>query len=153
MRRISSRATFYYKRIFPIMWFGLLALFVVGALVYASDAVQYQPSFFLVIPIGMAIVGFFIMKFLVFDLVDEVLDDGDALIIRNGSQEERVPFSEIMNVSYSMMVNPPRVTLSLRRPSRFGAKVTFCAPLRFIPFSPSPIIDDLIARIDAKRRG
>src|SRR5258707_15613271 len=110
MRRISSRATFYYKRIFPIIWFGLLALFVVGGLIYASETDQYQSSFFLVIPIVMAIVGFFIMKFLIFDLVDEVLDDGDALIIRNGNEAERVPFSEIMNVGYSTMVNPPRVT-------------------------------------------
>src|SRR5882757_2469300 len=103
MRRISSRATFYYKRIFPIVWFGLLALFVVGGLIYASEANQFLP--FLVFPIGMAIFGFFIMRNLVFDLVDEVLDDGDALVVRNGSEEERVPFSEIVNVSYSAMTN------------------------------------------------
>ena len=30
MRRISSRLTFWYKRVFPIIWFGLLAVFVDG---------------------------------------------------------------------------------------------------------------------------
>ena len=28
MRRISSRTTFWYKRIFPVIWFGMLGLFV-----------------------------------------------------------------------------------------------------------------------------
>jgi hypothetical protein len=29
--------------------------------------------------------------------------------------------------------------------------VTFCAPTRFIPFATSPVIDDLIKRVDAAR--
>ena len=33
--------------------------------------------------------GFFIMKKLVFDLVDEVWDDGDTLLVKNRGQEER----------------------------------------------------------------
>jgi hypothetical protein len=97
-------------------------------------------------------VVYFVMKKLMFDLVDEVLDAGDALIVRNGGQQERVALSDIMNVSYSPLVSPPRVTLSLRRPSIFGSEVTFCAPIRLMPLSPSPIISDLIRRIDAQRR-
>jgi hypothetical protein len=42
--------------------------------------------------------------------------------------------------------------LSLRRPSIFGDQVAFCAPIRFVPFATSPIIDDLINRIDVARR-
>src|SRR5262245_1550488 len=125
MRRISSRATFYYKRIFPIVWFGLVAMFIVGVLVSGSITEQYPPFLFLAIPVGMAAVGYFIMRALVFDLVDEVLDDGDALIVRNGGQESRVPLSDIMNVGYSAMVNPPRVTLLLRQPGLFGPKINF----------------------------
>ena len=65
----------------------------------------------------MAMIGFgyFIMKKLVFDLVDEVWDDGDALVVKNRGQEERIALADIKNVSYSPFVNPPRVTLSLRR--------------------------------------
>ena len=92
------------------------------------------------------------MKKLVFDLADEVLDDGDALIIRNREVEERVAFSDVINVSYSPFMNPPRVTLSLKKPGLFGDQVSFCAPAMLVPFSTSPIIDDLIKRIDAKRR-
>ena len=100
----------------------------------------------------MAVFGFFIMRALIFDLVDEVWDAGDALIVRNRGAEDRIALSDIKNVSYSAMTSPPRVSLSLRRQSVFGAVVTFCAPLRFIPLTTSPMIEKLIERIDAARR-
>jgi hypothetical protein len=105
-----------------------------------------------VIPAIMTIFMFFLMKKLIFDLVDEVWDAGDALIIRNKNQEDRILLSEIMNVSYTPLMNPPRVTLSLRTPSLFGDKVSFCAPVKFNPFSSSPLIDALIRRVDEARR-
>jgi hypothetical protein len=37
----------------------------------------------------MAILGYQIMKKMAFNLVDEVFDLGDALLVRNGGQEER----------------------------------------------------------------
>jgi hypothetical protein len=92
------------------------------------------------------------MKKLVFDLADEVLDDGDSLVVRFGSEQERIPLSQIMNVSYSYMSNPARVTLTLRTPGRFGKEITFSPPQRFVPFAKSPIVSDLIERIDAARR-
>jgi hypothetical protein len=100
----------------------------------------------------MIAVGFFVMKKLVFDLVDEVWDDGGSLLIKNRGEEERVALSDIKNVSYSPLINPPRVTLSLRRPTVFGDEITFNAPMRFMPFSASPIIKELIDRIDLARR-
>ena len=100
----------------------------------------------------MIVLGYSIMRKLVFDLVDEVWDDGDALIVKNGVQPQRIALSEIKNVSYSPYMNPPRVTLSSRHPTVFGDKITFGAPVRVIPFSTSPIIDDLIERTDAARR-
>jgi len=105
------------------------------------------------VPIAMLGFGYWLMRKLVFDLVDEVLDTGDALIVRNRGREERVALANITNVSYSPFINPPRVTLSLRQPSLFGTKVTFCAPVRFMPFTTSPVVDELIERIDAARRG
>jgi hypothetical protein len=148
MPRLSSRMTFFYKRVFPVVWFGFLLVFVaVGLLGHVAPAAP-----FLLVPVLMIVVGYFIMKKLVFDLVDEVLDAGDALIVRNGGREERIALSDIINVNYSPLINPPRVTLSLRRASAFGEAVTFCAPVRFMPFSTSPVVDELIRRIDAARR-
>jgi hypothetical protein len=88
----------------------------------------------------------------VFDLVDEVVDLGDELLVRNGSKEDRIKLSDIINISYSTLVNPQRVTLSLRKPGAFGGEIPFCPPVRFVPFARNPIIDQLIARVDAARR-
>jgi hypothetical protein len=152
MRRISSRTTFWYKRVFPIVWFGVLALFIaVGAFSSAfGNGTQLFP--FIVMPAVMAVIGYAIMKKVVFDLVDEVWDDGSALTVRDKGREERIALSNIMNVSYSPLMNPPRVTLMLRQPSNFGSEITFSAPIRFTPFAKSPVIEDLIRRVDAARR-
>ena len=151
MRRISSRGTFWYKRVFPAFWFGFLVLFI-GVPVFFNRGGHAPPFPFLVIPLIMMVVGFFIMKRLVFDLVDEVWDDGDTLLVKNRGQEERIALSDIKNVSYSPYVNPPRVTLSLRRPTVFSEQISFGAPVRWIPFTTSPAIDGLIDRIDAARQ-
>jgi hypothetical protein len=152
MRRISSRGTFFTKRVFPAFWFAFLLLFI--GIPYFVNQNGHQPPFFpfVVMPLVMIAFGFFIMKKLVFDLVDEVWEDGDALLVKNRGQEERIPLSNIKNVSYSPYMNPPRVTLSLRTSSVFGDHITFGAPIRLIPFSTSPLIGDLIERVDAARQ-
>jgi hypothetical protein len=145
--------TFWYKRVFPVIWFGSIVLLLVVPLFAGSS--RREPLAFLLPPTLMAIFGYFLMKRLVFDLVDEVLDAGDALVVRNTGIEDRVALADIINVSYTQLSSPPRVTLSMRSPSRFGDQITFCAPVRFSPlaaFSPSPIIDELIKRIDAARQ-
>jgi len=152
MQRISSRMTFYYKRIFPVMMFGFLLLFVTLPFVVAKGADALPPVPFLLIPVVIAVGFYFMMKKLIFDLVDEAWDAGDALIIRDKGREDRIALTDIMNVSYSTLLNPPRVTLLLRNPGIFGNEVTFSPPVRFVPFAKSPIVDDLIARVDAARR-
>ena len=107
---------------------------------------------FLLMPVAMAVFGYFLMKRLVFDLVDEVWDDGDALLIRNGKKGDRILLSNIINVSYSTSTNPPRVTLTLREPSAFGKEVAFSPPSRWLPFAKHPIISELIERIDEQRQ-
>ena len=87
-----------------------------------------------------------------FGLADEVLDAGDALIVRSGGQEERISLSDIKNVSYSRYMSPPQVTLSLRRQTVFGDTISFCAPVSVVPFQSSPVIDDLINRADSARQ-
>jgi hypothetical protein len=152
MRRISSRMTFFNKWVFPAIWFGFPIIFIAIALVSSAGPNTAPPLPFFVGPAIMIAVGFFVMKKLVFDLVDEVWDDGGSLLIKNRGEEERVALSDIKNVSYSPLINPPRVTLSLRRPTVFGDEITFNAPMRFMPFSASPIIKELIDRIDLARR-
>jgi hypothetical protein len=152
MRRISSKMTFFYKRIFPVFWFGFLILFIAIPLLFDGARDGPPPFPFLIVPLIMMGFGYFVMKKLVFDLVDEVWDDGETLLIRNGGQEERVALCDIKNVSYSTVINPPRVTLSVRHPTTFGDRIAFVAPVRLVPFSTSPVINDLIERVDRARQ-
>jgi hypothetical protein len=152
MRRISSKWTFFYKRIFPVIFFGFLVVFIGIALfanLRSNSALDNIP--FLIVPIVMTVIVFFISKKLIFDLADEVWEDGDTLVVRNFGQEQRIALADIKNVNYSPLISPPRVTLSLRRPTVFGDEVTFCAPVRLVPLAPNPVINDLIERVDRAR--
>ena len=154
--RISSRSTFLYKRILPFLWFGALA-FILGESVFSffSPATRNRrPLQILVIPVIMTVFGYLLFKNLVFDLADDVYDYGDHLLIRRGGREEEVGLSEIINISYAAFSSPARVTLSLRRETLFGREISFCPPVLFAPFDPfkkSPVIDDLIVRVDEAR--
>ncbi len=104
-----------------------------------------------VVPAFLAVVGYFIMKNLVFDLIDEVYDEGSTLLFKNKGKSVRVNLADIKNVSYSVMVNPPRVTISLRHKTEFGDELSFSPPANLIPFKKNLDITELIDRIDKAR--
>jgi len=144
--RISSSWTFLAKRVFPTFWFGFLALFV---FVGFSTGTVAKDVTFLIIPIVMAVFGFFIMRKLVWDLADEVYDCGHALLVRNRGEEEMVSLSNIMNVSVSTYVNPPRISLRLITPGKFGSEIAFSpvTGFRLNPFAKNKVAEDLIQRV------
>src|SRR5262245_40576399 len=152
MRLVSSKMTFYYKRVFPVIWFGVLLLLFVFGLSSLFGLFSAPPSipFLIVVPL-MAVFGYRFMKKVNFNLADAVLDAGDALVVRSGGQEERIALSDIKNVNYSPYMYPPQVTLSVRRRTVFGDTITFCAPVSMMPLWSSPVILDLIDRVDAAR--
>ena len=152
MKRISSKMTFFYKRVFPLLMLGFLLLFVTAALATQRSANAPPAAFFLLVAGFMAVVVFVIFRKLIFDLVDEVWDAGDALVVRNKGREERILLPNIINIGYTQFVNPPRVTLWLRTPGQFGDKISFCPPVGFSPFAVSPIVDDLVRRVDDARQ-
>jgi hypothetical protein len=153
---ISSRKTFFYKKIFPVFWFGFLIVFV-GAILVGDHKAQGKnapplPVMFLP-PIFMLVMGHFVFRKLILDLVDEVWDCGDHLLIRKDGKEERIPLSVIMNVSSTYLVNPPRVTILLRSEAGgVGREITFCPKLPLRPFARSAEVESLILRIDQARR-
>jgi hypothetical protein len=154
MRRISSKRTFFYKRVFPVLWFGILAISVLAASLPSRRAhVEAIPM--MVVPVVMAIVGYILFRRLLSDLVDEVWDDGEDLIVKNAGLEGRVPLKGIINIGYSLLTNPERVTLTLRDAGPFGKEFTFMPlnrPLSFRWLARNPIIDELIERVDQARR-
>ena len=151
MERISSGTTFFYKQVFPVLWFGFLAVIVAVTFV-STKGENGPPLFVLVVAVFLCVIGLVVMEKLIWDLADEVQDAGDRLIVRFGNEQEQIPLSNIINVGYTYLTNPARVTLTLRTPCRFGDEVSFCPPARFIPFARSPVIDGLIRRVDAARQ-
>lgn len=152
MNRISSGATFFYKRILPVIWFGFLGVIVCFAVVFGVKNFLVMIPF-IVFFMMVAVVGFVVLKWVVFGLVDEVWDRGDGLLVRNRGHEERIAFTDCVNVNYNGFINPPRITIMLRRSSAFGNEISFVPPFRFFPYSTPPVARDLIARIDAARQG
>ena len=133
------------------MWFGILA--VIPTLGFTTGKTTHAKDVAVVIPIVMALLGYVLMRHLVFDLVDEAWDAGDYLVFKNKGVEEIVRLENIVNVSSPTLMNPPRVTLTLRTPSRLGKEITFSPPPSLNPFKKSPIIDELIQRVDVARHG
>ena len=153
MQLISSKTTFINKRVFPAIWFGFLIVFIGVNLYSTAGRPSVSPVPFVVMPLFMMVFGYFLMKKLVFGLVDEVWDTGSSLVVKNRGQEQTIALRDIKNVSYSPYMNPPRVTLSLRQPTDFGDEITFGAPMRPWPFWTSPVIKGLIERVDRARAG
>ena len=91
------------------------------------------------------------MKKLVWDLIDEVYDEGTALLFRNRGQEFRVKLKDIKNISYTTMTNPHRVTLSIRYQTEWGDELSFSPPASWVPFKKNTDIEMLIDRIDKAR--
>jgi hypothetical protein len=146
MKKISGGSTFYYERILPVMLFGLPVFFL-----YITFSAPHGPPPLLgLLPMLVLVPIFYLMlRKLVWDLADEVWDGGDHLVVKIGIDSETVPLSNIMNVSASTLVNPPRITLRLMNPGRFGQEISFSPPRNsiFNPFARNPVADDLIERV------
>jgi len=151
-RRISSRQTFFLKRVFPVLWFGMVVLSLAAGLACAR-AGKAVPAPVFIVPLVLFVVGYAVIRRLVHDLADEVFDEGDALRVRFGSDEERIALADIINVGYTQFVNPPRITLTLRQPGRFGREVSFSPPQSFFaPFVRNRLASELIERVEAARQ-
>lgn len=128
------------------MFFVSMALFAESKGIHSNDIVMV-----LITAVFMAAVGYIIMKHLVFDLMDEAYDEGSSLLFKNNGKSVRIHLTDIKNVSYTMVINPPRVTLSLRHKTEFGDEITFSPPASLIPFRKNKDIMELIDRIDRAR--
>jgi hypothetical protein len=154
---ISSKQTFFTNRIFPAIWLGGVALFMIFG---ASADVSHAPSpgniVFLLVPSCMLVFGILLFRKLLWGLADEVQDGGDYLLVRKGAIEKRIPLADILNVSTSQFTNPRRVTLRLRSPCEWGDEIAFIPKMpvfRLNPFARNAVAEDLMRRVDQARRG
>ena|SRR5262245_8970575 len=138
------------KKIFPAIWFGFLAVFLMAGVFTGAPV---NNPLILLMPVVIGSIGFLVMKAFVWDLVDEVYDVGDYLVVRNRGEEDHIPLSNIMNVRASLFTNPPRITLKLAIPSKFGDEIVFSPVIPFTlnPFARNAVAEDLIIRVDRAR--
>ena len=66
----------------PLFWFGFIA-FIVIIVLLTSGRTHAAPIPFLVAPVVMAVFGYALLRKLVFDLADEVWNDGDEFGARD----------------------------------------------------------------------
>ena len=157
MNIISSKQTFFTKRIFPAIWLGGVALFLFfGGVANVPHASSPGNVMFLLVPAFMLVFGFLLFRKLLWDLADEVQDGGDYLLVRKGAIEKRIPLADIFNVSMSQFTNPKRITLRLRSPCEWGDEIAFIPKMpafRLNPFARNAVAEDLMRRVDQARRG
>jgi len=91
----------------------------------------------------------------VIDLADEVVDQGDSLLVRRGDVEEKVPLTNIMEVKDSGRGDSPRIVLRLIVPGKFGRRIAFMPKQdvgwSFNPFAKTEVGENLIARVEQAR--
>ncbi|KAB8192936.1 hypothetical protein FKV24_006850 [Lysobacter maris] len=150
METLSSSTTFLAKRVFPVAWFGFLAVFL--GIVLWSGVWTEQPVVVLQ-PLLMAVFGYFLFRKLLWDIADEVRDGGTCLLVRKGDVEERIDLGNVMNVDSSQFASPRRITLRLRVPGSLGQDVAFIPKhsFQFNPFARNAVAEELILRIDKLR--
>ena len=147
MKKISG-STFYFKKVFPTIWFGFLAFFMFTS--FSAGAMK-ESFMFLVAPLFMAVLGFLFFKKNLWDLADEVYDEGDSLLFHMSGKEQRVKLNEIININHTQMGSPERVVLKVRTGGAIGNELAFTPPMRLNPFSKNLIISELIERVDRAR--
>ena len=127
LRRISSCSTFFYKWVGPTVW--LLGLAAVAITLAWSNGMWGA----LIVFAAIALVACFMFGMESWRLADEVHDAGDALIVRNGKRELRVPLRSIVQVDCSRFGRPTVLTLWLEVPDAFAQRVVF------VPMGPWPL--------------
>jgi hypothetical protein len=143
--------TFFHKRLLPSVFAVVIFLVSCGILVAALAKPIILPL--IALPLFAMISGYAMMKHWVLDLVDEVWDDGDAIIVRNHGIEREFALSDFVNVTYAGSINPRRISLWPREISKeFGPEIPFIPPFTMQTFCMPPLAVELKARIERCRQ-
>ncbi|RUO33089.1 hypothetical protein [Aliidiomarina soli] len=129
------------------MWFTVTAGMCI--LMFYHTAFGSGMLFALVPPL-MLVFGYRAFKKAYGDLV-QAYDEGDSLVFYKKGKRQRVKLEDIINISYEHMTNPERVTIHARSSGPLGKELAFCPLNKWFPFTQSPIVADLIKRVDQAR--
>ena len=148
MRRISSFGAAILRRVFPLVWFGVLSIAFVAAIVLRLQGASV-PAEAIWVPVVMAAFGLVLHKVFVSHLATDVLDAGDSLVVSFGRKTTSIALRNILRVSANGLVNPPTATLHLIEPCIFGAQISFSPTGSVGPLGGNALVKDLQARVAA----
>jgi hypothetical protein len=148
-RLLSSRMTFFYKRIFPPMWisaFCFLTLFVWIGACRTDSSLKWLTL--------ICLTGGSLFLFWFSARIKDVRLQGDHLVISDYRSEELIPLSQVEAVEETRIWNPKLIKLRLVRSGQWGNEIIFIAPIRFqFVFSDHPLVKELWDMIRNKQRG
>jgi hypothetical protein len=119
MKELSTPLTFFYKFIFPLLWFGGIG-FGVRKVVFSPEA--YDARWLQYMAIWLGVTAF--MFFTTGD-VKKVYLDGKKLIVSNFYSKIEIDVEQISGVDGSTFLSPRLVWFTLKEPSSYGKKITF----------------------------
>jgi hypothetical protein len=153
-RTISSKLTFFYKFVLPVIWIGLLWPYtIIKIFAHGGGLLMSSCLLLLAVICGSALIFWISAK------VKKVeIDYTGKLLISNYRKVIKVKLKDIKNISGSrgLLLIPELVWFSLRKPSELGEKIIFIAMFRGdAGFSIHPIVNelkDLVALTRMNRR-
>ncbi len=126
--RISAAMTPVLKW-FPIIWLGIALPAVsvgIGVLLQRQPIDGYAMGILLSLLLILSLVGGWLIRWF-WGCADVVVVRSEGLQVRRGSIQTLVPWEEIEGHKLFRSMNPPMMTLQLRKPTDLGLKVQFFA--------------------------
>ncbi len=104
----------------------------------------------LVIVMLLAVASYFLLFATFFSFVDEVHDNGNALLVKMDDKNFTVPLQDIRSISYVHDGNPPKVTVILKQGSysHLGKEFSFMPLTELGPFQKNEKITALVNRVE-----
>jgi hypothetical protein len=143
-RLISSKATFFYKFVFPLLWiaFAGFIIFIVHSNLASFHTRGEAKTVRLIVIVALAVGTVLICR--VYPRIKKVELLADALQISNYSQTIVVPLRDIESVSGSILMEPELIWIRFRDVTEFGAKIVFIGKYRFFRgFTRHPVVKEL----------
>lgn len=146
---LSSRLTFFYKRVFPAAWIMAVGIGTLFLWICDYKGASSFKWFFLICLFGGSI---YLRWFS--ERLKTVSLQGEQLVVSDYRTEETIPLHQIDEVTETRIWNPKLIKLRLNRPGRWGDEIIFIAPLRFqFIFLNHPLARELRDMISKTRRG
>ena len=146
MKLKISRPTFFLKKVLPLIAYSFLTTFLI-VLILGTKGV-FSKAILVIVHVFMFLFAHFLTKILFGDLVDEVYDEGEALLIKHKGKGIHVNIKDIVGISYPGIWQPNRMIFFFRNQTDLGLEVSFSPRMSMIPNIVHKDIKKLISRIN-----